>query len=457
MVDDLSVPQRIHIIGAAGAGMSALAKLLAQLGHVVSGSDLKPGPVLGLLEGAGVTTWTGSKPEFVDGVDLVVASSAVPDRDPEVTTAVARGIPVWRRPRLLEALTAAMPAIGATGTHGKTSTTGMLITMLRALDLDPTFVVGGELVDLRTNAHLGSDRPFVLEADEAFGTFESLHLEGLVVTNVEPEHLDHFGTVYEMEDAFAGVVRSVDGPAVVGVDDAGGRRLAERTGRPTFGTAADADWRIDEVEELSMAVEFRLTGPGFDERVRVARPGLHTARNAAGALVLLHLLGFDAAAGAAALGEFAGIRRRYELRATIDGVTIIDDYAHHPTEVAATVRAARRGDWKRIWAVFQPHLYSRTEQLYREFGLALSGCDRVVVTDVFGARELPRPGVTGRLVADAARNLTEAGVDYVPHRADLAVFLAARVAPGDLVLTMGAGDITLLPAELAEALSETGA
>ncbi len=433
--------------------MSALAKLLAQLGHAVSGSDLKPGSALGLLEAAGVTTWTGSSPESIDGVDLVVASSAVPDRDLEVLAAVERGIPVWRRPRLLEALTAAMPAVGATGTHGKTSTTAMLIAMLRSLGLDPSFVVGGELVDLRTNAHLGTDRPFVLEADEAFRTFESLHLEGLVVTNVEPEHLDHFGTVYQMEDAFASVVRTVDGPVVVGVDDAGGRRLAERTGRPTYGTAADADWRIGDVEEHSMAVEFRLFGPGFEERVRVSRPGLHTARNAAGALALLHLLGFDADAAVPALREFAGIRRRYELRATINGVTIIDDYAHHPTEVAATVRAARQGEWNRIWAVFQPHLYSRTEQLHREFGLALSGCDRIVVTDVFGAREVPRPGVTGRLVADAARSLSEAGVDYVPHRADLAAFLADLVGPGDLVLTMGAGDITLLPAELAEALS----
>ena len=451
---DLGTSTRIHIIGAAGAGMSALAKLLAQLGHDVSGSDLRGGPILDLLDGIGVRTWTGSHPDEVSEVDLVVASSAVPDQDPEVIAAQRNAIPVWRRPRLLEALTSAMPAIGATGTHGKTSTTGMLISILRALHEDPSFVVGGELVDLRTNAHLGNRSPFVIEADEAFGTFQSLRLRGLIVTNVEPEHLDHFGTVFEMEDAFAEVVRSVDGPVVIGIDDAGGRRLAERTGRPTYGTDPEATWHLADVDEKPMSVTFRLTGPDFDESVTVSQPGLHTARNAAGAIALLAELGFDAVAAARALNGFAGIRRRFEVRATVGGITIIDDYAHHPTEVAATVRTAMRGDWDRVLAVFQPHLYSRTEEFQREFGLALAGCDQIVVTDVFGAREMPRPGVTGALVADAARNVTDAEVHYVPHRGDLAEFLVDLVAPGDLVLTMGAGDITLLAGELAQALSQ---
>jgi UDP-N-acetylmuramate--alanine ligase len=451
---DLDTPKRIHIIGVAGAGMSALAKLLAQLGHDVSGSDLKAGPTLDLLESAGVRTWTGSRPAALADTELVVASSAVPDHDPEYVAAGEKGIAVWRRPRLLEALTGSMPAIGATGTHGKTTTTAMMIAMLRSIGADPSFVVGGQLVDLRTNAHLGRSHPFVIEADEAFRTFESLHLRGLVVTNVEPEHLSHFGSVFEMEDAFVEVVRRVDGPVVVGIDDAGGRRLADRTGRPTYGTAAESAWRITGVEEKAMSVSFRLSGPGFDETVAVARPGLHTARNAAGAIALTSELGFDAREAARALSEFAGIRRRYEVRATIGGVTIIDDYAHHPTEVAATVRTALKGGWGRVLAVFQPHLYSRTETFQREFGLAMSGCDHIVVTDVFGAREVPRPGVTGALVADAARTLTDAEVHYVAHRVDLAGFLVGLVGPGDLVLTMGAGDITLLPDELAELLSQ---
>ena len=450
---DLSTEKRIHIIGAAGAGMSAPAKLLAQLGHTVSGSDLKAGPVLNMLDGLAVATWTGSRPTELAGVDLVVTSSAVPESDREVIEANRLGITVWQRPRLLEEITSRMPAIGATGTHGKTSTTGMIIAMLRGIGADPSFVVGGELVDLRTNAHLGDPALFVIEADEAFGTFQSLNLSGLVVTNVESEHLDHFGTVFEMEDAFAEVVRNVTGPALVGIDDAGGRRLAERTGRPTYGTAPESVWRISDVDEGPMHVRFELDGPGFTESVFVARPGLHTARNAAGAIALLSELGFDAATAAQSLAEFAGVRRRYEVRATVGGVTIIDDYAHHPTEVAATVRTALRGDWDRVWAVFQPHLYSRTETFQREFGLAMSGCDHIVVTDVFGARETPLPGVTGELVADAARNLTDSEVHYVAHRSELSDFLVGVVRPGDLILTMGAGDITLLPGELAKALS----
>lgn len=450
---ELDRPTRIHIIGIAGAGMSALAKLLAQMGHDVSGSDLKAGPVLDSLGEIGVRTWSDSRPDAVGDVELLVASSAVPEVDKELSAARGRGVTIWRRPRLLEAITEAMPAIGATGTHGKTSTTAMLIAMLRALDSDPSFVVGGELIDLRTNAHLGNPRPFVIEADEAFRTFESLNLEGLTVTNIESEHIDHFGSVYELEDAFAEVARGVSGPVVIGIDDAGGRRLAERTGLPTYGTSDEADWRISNVSEGAMSVAFQLDGPEFSEEIIVSRPGLHTARNATGALALLSALGYDAAKGARSLRDFAGIRRRYEVRATVDGVTIIDDYAHHPTEVAATVRTALRGDWNRVVAVFQPHLYSRTERFQREFGLALSGCDQVVITDVYGARETPRPGVTGELVADAARNLTDAGVHYVPHRADLAEFLLGVVATGDLVLTMGAGDITLLPGELSTALS----
>ena len=202
-----------------------------------------------------------------------------------------------------------------------------------------------------------------------------------------------------------------------------------------------------------MQVRFDLDGPGFSQNVLVSRPGLHTARNAAGAIALLSELEFDAAEAARSLTEFAGVRRRYEVRAPIGDVTIIDDYAHHPTEVSATVRTALRGDWNRVWAVFQPHLDSRTETFQREFGLAMSGCDHVVVTDVFGARETPLPGVTGQLVADAARNLTDSEVHYVPHRSELSDFLAGVVRPGDLVLTMGAGDITLLPGELTKALS----
>ncbi len=449
---EVGLGPRVHIVGAGGSGMSGIAKLLMQMGLSVTGSDLKMGPVLAGLADLGIEVWSGSRPDRLQRPDLVVTSSAVPDSDPEVARAMASGIEVWRRPRLLEELTLRIRTIGATGTHGKTTSTALLIAGLRAAGRDPSFVVGGELTDLRTNAALRDPDLLVLEIDEAFGTFLGLRLGGLMVTNVEPDHLDYYRTLDRLEDAFAEVVRAVEGPVLIGVDDPGGRRLAERTGLRTYGAAGDADWRISDLEERSWSVAFTLSGPEQSHRVRVGRPGLHIARDAAGALALLGELGHDVARAAEGLAGFAGVRRRFEVRGEVAGVTVIDDYAHHPTEIAATLEAARRAPWKRIWAVFQPHRYSRTAELHREFGAAFAGADLVVVTDVYAAGEAPEPGVTGELVADAVTARTDAQVVYIPHRSDLAGFLAERVESGDLVLTLGAGDITALAGELAPLL-----
>ena len=348
-----------------------------------------------------------------------------------------------------------MPAIGVTGTHGKTSSTALVVTALRALGRDPSFVVGGDLVDQRTNAHLGETGLFVLEADEAFGTFLHLDLVGLVVTNVDAEHLEHYGDIAALDDAFASVVAGVRGPAIVGIDDPGGRRLAAHTGaaRPTgprpmpiggSRTSRRARRRFDS----------GFSGPGTQVDVEVGRPGAHMARNAAGALALVGHARDGHGRRRHELQSFAGVRRRFEVRGEVGGVTLIDDYAHHPTEIAATLSAARRGPWRRVWAVFQPHLFSRTLALHDQFGAAFALADRVVVTDVFPAREAPIPGVTGELVAAAARRSIPATVDYLPHRADLARFIASKVEPGDVVLTMGAGDITSLADELVPLLVE---
>ena len=452
--DVLAAAASIHLVGAGGAGMSALAKLLFQQGRTVTGSDMKQSPALADLSDLGIDVWAGSRPDAVVGVDLVVASSAVPATDPELVAAEAAAVTVWQRPQLLGALTSVMPAIGVTGTHGKTSSTALLVTALRAMGRDPSFVVGGDLVDQRTNAHLGEESLFVLEADEAFGTFLHLDLVGLMVTNVDAEHLEHYGDVAALEDAFASVVERTRGPVLVGIDDPGGRRLADHTGAASYGTAPDALWRIEHVAEAPSTVAFRLIGPDSILEVEVGRPGAHMARNAAGALALIGTLGMDIGAAAASFKRFAGVRRRFEVRGEVGGVTLIDDYAHHPTEVAATLSAARRGPWRRLWAVFQPHLFSRTLALHDQFGAAFALADRVVITDVFPAREAPIPGVTGELVADAARRAVPAKVDYLPHRADLAGFLASAVEPGDVVLTMGAGDITSLADELVPLLVE---
>jgi len=438
----------VHIIGVAGAGMSGLAKLLAQRGLQVTGSDLKPGRSFTDLEALGVETWVGHRPERAAEWDLVVASSAVPDRDPEVEAARARGVEIWQRPRLLQEMTAGAPALGVTGTHGKTTTTALLVAAIRALGRDPSFMVGGELVDLNTNAHLGEPGLFVLEADEAFGTFLGLELSALVVTNIEADHLDYYGSLDRLEAAFAEVAGRVSGPVVACLDDPGARRLADLVpGVVGYGFATDAAWRIDEVRHLPASVRFTLAHDGAHFDVLVPRPGGHVAANAAGVLALLGELGLDVAAATAGLRTFGGVRRRFEIRGQLDGVTVVDDYAHHPTEVAATVEAARLGGGGRVVAVFQPHRFSRTAELAAAFGPALAAADLVFVTGVYAAGEAPIPGVSGRLVADA---VTAAGgmVEYVPRRVDLAPRVAAQVTSGDLVVLMGAGDITLVAEEL---------
>ena len=447
------IPHRhVHIVGAGGAGMSALAKLLAGNGHTVTGSDLKAGPELDVLEALGMEIAVGHHPELAVAADLIVASSAVPHFDEEIQAASEAGLPVWRRPDLLEAITAGIETIGATGTHGKTTTTALLISALRAAGNDPSFVVGGELVDLGTNGHVGSMPLLVLEADEAFRTFESLHLTGLVVTNVEPEHVGHFGSDQELIDSFVSVARGVDGPVVACIDDQGAAEVASSAGSFTYGLDEAADWRLVGLASGPSGSAFRLEGRLGEADVRLSRPGRHVALNAAGALALLAEKGFDPQVAADGLHEFRGVSRRWEFRGSVSGVDLYDDYAHHPTEVAAMVSMALEVARGRLVAVFQPHLYSRTELFSAGFGAALAGADVVVVTDVFGAREEPVPGVTGELVLDAARESGAVDAHYVPHRADLAEYLAGLVRPGDLVLSMGAGDITLLHGELAPML-----
>lgn len=443
---------RVHVVGVGGAGMSGLAKLLVQSGHIVSGSDLKPSRSIAALRALGVETWVGHRPERADAWDLVVASSAVPERDPELHAARTRGVEVWSRPALLAAMTAQSPALGISGTHGKTTTTAMTVAALRALGRDPSFMVGGVLTDLNTNAHRGEEGLFVLEADEAFGTFIHLSLEGLIVTSIEADHLDHYGTLDRLEAAFRDVAGRVEGPVVACLDDAGARALAgDVAGVVTYGTAPDADWVVGDMRHGAGQVGFHLQhgASGFD--VVVSRQGEHNARNAAAVLALVGELGLDVAGAAAGLASFGGVRRRFEIKARVNGITVVDDYAHHPTEVAATIAAAALGGAGRILAVFQPHRYSRTGELAAGFGPALAGADLVIVTDVYAAGEPPVPGVTGRLVAEAAE-AAGAEVVYEAHRADLAATVAARARPGDLLLLMGAGDITMVADEVAALL-----
>ncbi|HSJ27453.1 MAG TPA: UDP-N-acetylmuramate--L-alanine ligase [Acidimicrobiia bacterium] len=449
MTDGLAEAARIHLVGVGGAGMSALARLLAGRGHRVTGSDARPSPLLGALDSVGVRTWVGHDTVAMSDVDLVVASSAVPSHDPELSAARLAGAQVWDRPRLLAALTASIPTIGATGTHGKTSTTAMLAVAARAAGLDPSYVVGGVVLDLGDNGGAGRDDLLVLEVDEAFGTFEHVHLTGLVVTNVEADHLDHFGTLQGVQDAFTRVARAVDGPVLACADDPGSRSLIADAGAVGYGTADDAAWRVESLRQDEAGSRFLLVGPTRSVDVELPRPGAHMARNAAGALALLSSLGVDLEAAARGLATFRGVGRRWDVRGTVAGVTVVDDYAHHPTEIEATLDAARRSG-RRVVAVFQPHLYSRTRQHAEAFGRALSSADVAVVLDVYGDRESPVAGIDGRLVSDAARRVSGGVVVDAPDRASAADVVSAVVEDGDLVVCMGAGDITLLASELVE-------
>ncbi len=442
---------KIHMVGVAGAGMSGLAKLLAGLGYQVTGSDLKPGRVLDALQDIGIETWIGHRPEAMSEPDLVVASSAVPATDPELRAAAEQGAVVWERPALLDAFTAQMPGIGITGTHGKTTTTALVVAALHGAGVDPSFLVGGELVAENTFAHLGDRETFVLEADEAFGTFRHLHLRGLLVTNIEADHLDYYRTVAALEEAFALVANRTEGPVVGCIDDAGVQRLAQRAQVITYGLSPGATWQLHDVAHGVGAISFRLEGKGHVVDVHVPRPGVHLALDAAGAIAFLAELGYDPQLGAAGIAEFGGVRRRFETRSQISGVTVVDDYAHHPTEVGATISAGRLGGWRRVWAVFQPHRYTRTAALGPAFGQPLAGADKVIVTDVYSAGEAPQPGVTGRLVAEAVR-AAGGDVRYIPSIRSVADAIIPDLREGDVVLLLGAGDINSIADEIAAGL-----
>jgi len=432
--------------------MSGLAKLLAQRGIRVTGSDVKPSSVIDALSGVGVETWIGHRPDRISDVDVVVASSAVPDRDSELHAARNAGVATARRPALLRGVTVAYPTIGFSGTHGKTSSTAMAVAALRACGKDPSFIVGGEIADLNTGAHLGDPDLLLLEADEAFGTFRLLELSGLGVTNIEADHLDYYRTVTALEEAFAQVSNRVDGPVVGCVDDPGVRRLAERSTVVGYGTSGDAAWKIDNVH-LDAEPSFSLTGHGQIRRVRLKQPGMHVIRNAAGVLALFGELGFDLDCAISGLETSSGVLRRFEVKVVIDGVSIIDDYAHHPTEVKSTIAAARTMTSGRLWVVFQPHRYTRTAALAPAFGAPLAEADRVVITDIYSAGERPQPGVTGRLVDEAVR---ASGGDaiYVERLADVPDYLADELEPGDTLILMGAGDVATIWAEIADRIGD---
>ena len=443
---------RVHFIGIGGAGMSGIARIMRSRGITVSGSDAKDSPVLAELAALGATVYPSHDAAHLGAADTVVVSTAIRETNPEYRAGRERGLLVLPRAAALAAVMAGRRTIAVAGTHGKTTTASMLAVMLRAVGADPSFVIGGTLRPGGEGAYDGTGDLFVAEADESDGSFLLYAPRVAIVTNVEPDHLDHYGTPEAVAKAFVDFTDRVspDGVLVTCVDDPGARALAESARARGvrvcgYGESAAADARIGAVAQDRAGWAFTLTLPDHAPvAARVPEPKRHDVANAAAALTAGLYLGLPAEPLVAGLAGFAGTNRRFELRGEASGVRVYDDYAHHPTEVAATLRAARQvaGDG-RVIAVFQPHLYSRTAFFAADFGAALGLADEVVVLDVYAAREDPVPGVTGALVADAVP-LPAGRVRFVPDQGAVSGVVAALAAPGDMVLTLGAGDVTEL-------------
>jgi UDP-N-acetylmuramate--alanine ligase len=454
-VPDLSTIHRVHLVGIGGAGMSGLARLFLARGVAVSGSDLKESTQLEELRMVGADVAAGHDVANLAEPDAVVVSTAIGPANPEVEEARRRGVPVLARAQVLAAMMRERRGIAVAGTHGKTTTTSMLAVILERAGLDPTYVVGGDLNESGSNARSGTGEVFLAEADESDGSFLLLQPEVAVVTNVEEDHLDFYADGEEIEAAFTAFCRRA-GVVVACADDPGAVRVVEASGATTvwYGESDTADVVVEEAAVRKGGGTCRIRvgpSPGAEPwagRLELPVPGRQHLLNAAGAVAVATRLGIPAATAVAALEGFGGVRRRWELRGRARGAAFVDDYAHHPTEISATLGAARADGAERIVAVFQPHRFSRTSSLWRALGESLVGADVVVVTDVFGAGERPVPGVTGKLVVDG---LVEAAPGkravYLPRRSDVAPFLAREVRPGDLVLTLGAGDITMVGSE----------
>jgi len=452
---------RVHFIGIGGSGLSAIARLLLESGYAVSGSDRAASPFTDDLRARGAEVHIGHDPAHVAGADWVVRSSAIPDDNPEVLAARERNIPVYKRADFLGRLMEDRTGIAVAGTHGKTTTTAMIAMMLTALGQDPSYIIGGISTDLGGNAHAGEGAAFVIEADEYDRMFLGLRPLIAVVTNVEHDHPDCYPTAGDFQaafSAFAGLLPA-DGTLIACADDQGARALIE--------AAAARGTRVLRYGLLTAGLEVRAAkaGPntrgGFDALVQLPGgsvelslrvPGEHNLRNALAALAVADCLGLPLPAAAAALGRFSGTGRRFELRGETAGVTVIDDYGHHPTEIRATLAAARaRYPGRRIWAVWQPHTYSRTRTLFDGFAAAFADADQVIVTAIYAAREAPQDFSAAEVV-DAMRHPAAA---YVPALTDVSARLLDELRPGDVLIVLSAGDADSVSANVLAGLRES--
>ena len=454
----------VHFVGIGGAGLSGIARIMLARGITVTGSDAKESRTIEALRALGATCYLGHEAANVGDADTVVVSTAVRDTNPEVVEAVRRGLRLLPRSAALESVMQGRTVVAVAGTHGKTTTTSLLTVALQHCGADPSFAIGGELNETGSNAHDGSGDLFVAEADESDGAFLVYSPHAALVTNVEADHLDNYGTPEAYRAAFDTFIDRVspDGFLVVCADDEGADALARTAverGRVVVrvGERADAEVRAEDLRFVGSLSSFVVVDRGRRlGEVTLQIPGRHYVLDALAALACGLRLGFGFADLARGLGAFSGTRRRMELKGQADGVRVYDSYAHHPKEIAGDLQAARAlAGEGRVVVAFQPHMVSRTRIFGHDMGVALGAADEVVVMDIYVAREDPEPGVTGALVADAVP-LDPKHVVFETSWSSVAGHLVERARPGDLVLTLGAGDVTLLGPEVLEMLGERG-
>ena len=456
--------KQVHFIGVGGVGMSGIARVAHDQGMQVSGSDIKESRYTKQLREAGITVFIGQKAENIpEGNPVIVISTAILENNPELIEARRRGLEIWHRAQMLAHLGVGLDTLAVAGTHGKTTPSSMLASALDALGADPTFLIGGIVRAYGTNAHSGTGDHYVVEADESDKSFTYLSPKAVLVTNIEADHLDHYKDLDEIYDKFHDfmglvpedgvIVACGEEPHVVEIARSEGRRMY------TYGFSEGCDVRITSYEPHGIGSRYTAVMPDGTqvEGTIKQNPGRHNVLNATGVVTLLWALGFDAAKVAQALSGFAGVRRRFDLVGEVGGVTVVDDYAHHPTEIAATISAAAGLGYKHVHVLFQPHRYSRaplfTQVLHDEFGAAFDKADSVTFMDVYPAGEAPVPGVSGKTFLNVV--LEHEGhpqADFVAHRVDVVPHLMDKLQPGDLVITMGAGDVTAMGPQIIDAL-----
>ena len=460
----------IHFIGIGGIGMSGIAKVAHAMGFRVSGSDIKASNSTESLESAGICVSIGHSADNLPCPypDVVVISTAILENNPELVLAKEKNLQIWHRAEMLAALGQGKKTLAVSGTHGKTSTSSMLATVVDALGENPSFLIGGVVHTYASNAHVGSGDFYIVEADESDKSFTYLNPAAVLVTNIELDHLDHYNDLSDIRNLFSEFMASVPadgGICVICADDKDLVGLAASVDRKliTYGFSKDAAVRIYDYQSFGQGCIFDVAFPDSNRyRVQMMHnPGKHNAQNAAGVLAMCYSLGLDVKAAAEALSSFKGVKRRFDRIGDVCNICVVDDYAHHPTEIAATINAAKDLGFKKVHVLFQPHRYSRaplfTEILKDEFSNAFIHADTTTIMDVYSAGEMPIPGVTGKsFMKVIAENPKNSQCFYIPRRMDVIPHLLQLAKPGDLVITMGAGDVSALAPELVSAIASSG-